>query len=71
MTDNKSFYLGLAIGSVVGGGLMALAWNQNRKNNIVWNNKEIKKNMLELIGHTVVVRIDSLSRATGNEILVF
>ena len=50
---------------------MALAWNQNRKNNLVWNNKEIKKNMLELIGHTAVVRIDSLSRATGNEILVF
>ena len=59
------------LGAIVGGAVVALLMLALRqKGEDAWNNRKIKKNMLELIGHTQMLRLDSLSKATQNEIFV-
>lgn len=68
MNDNLK---AAAVGALVGGGVVGLLWYALKpKGDHGWDNKKIKKNLLELIGHTPMLRLDSLSRATGNEIFV-
>jgi hypothetical protein len=68
MNDNLK---AASIGALAGGGAVALLWYLSRpKTDPAWDYSKPKHNMLELIGHTPMVRLDSLSRATGNEIFV-
>lgn len=70
--DDKAKYA--ALGALAGGCTVALLWFLNsRKSNETdpgWNYRKVKKNLLELIGHTPMLRLDSLSTATGNEVFV-
>lgn len=68
MIDNwKPVVAGLALG----GSSIGLLWYLHSKwKKDPWNNRQIKENMLELIGHTPIMRVDSLSRAANNEIFV-
>lgn len=64
-----------ALGALAGGCTVALLWflTSKRKEQSTdpgWDYRKVKKNLLELIGHTPMLRLDSLSTATGNEIFV-
>lgn len=70
LLKDKAFLLGVACG--VMGALAVFKWlnKRHRLQEERWSNKTIKKNMLELIGYTPVVRLDSLSRALGNDVFI-
>jgi len=68
--DYKKLTLGLAAGVAIGGGLMGSLWWLRERKAKEWSKKEIKTNMVDMIGYTPVLKLKSLSQALGNEIFI-
>lgn len=70
--EEKSKYLilGLGIGAAAASGIWWILNKRKAEEERLWNNKKIKKNILELVGHTPVIHLATLSKALGNDVYV-
>jgi|JFJP01.1.fsa_nt_gi hypothetical protein len=68
------FLLGAGFGVVSASVAWYLLQRQRQRaadsNERAWSNKFVKQNMLELVGHTPIIRLNSLSQALGCEVFV-
>jgi len=71
---DRQFWVGVGVGAgiVASAGLIAFLGAKSIKSDSdkQWSNKEIKESVLELIGHTPMLRIASLSDALGVDIFL-
>lgn len=68
---SSEFFLGLGIG--IASSALAYFFTQlffKSKANDEWSNKQVKKSVLELVGKTPMLKLQTLSKVLGNEIFV-
>jgi hypothetical protein len=68
------FLLGAGVGVLTASVAWYLLQRRAQKaadsNERAWSNKYVKQNLLELVGHTPILKLHSLSQALGCEIFV-